>query len=163
MLSEVDVVGTSGRVRVADLGKNLPASHDEDTRQLPPVRAGSADAAAVEDGGPEPPNPHPRMGELEQRTLVESKLPVERLVGIADADEVANRVLRKPAIGVFRRRHVHERDLRSRRLDGRTITSDVGQRFAAEGSTEMAQEDQEHRSVRLHRAKWLRQRTVVAG
>lgn len=163
MLSEVDVVGTSRRVRVADRGKNLPASNDEDTRQLPPVRAGGADAAAVEDGGPEPLNPHARVGELEQRTLVESELPVQRPVGIADTDEIANRIPLEPAIGLFRRRHVHERDLRSPRLDGRTITSDVGQRFAAEGSTEMAQEDQQHRSVRLHRAKWLRQRTVVAG
>jgi hypothetical protein len=127
------------------------------------VRAGRADAAPVEDGGPEPPNPYARVDELEERTLVESELPVERLIGIADTDEIGNRVLLEPAIGFFRRRHVHERDLRSRRLDGRTITSDVGQRFAAEGSTEMAQEDQQHRSVRLHRAKWLRQRAVVAG
>jgi hypothetical protein len=103
------------------------------------------------------------VGEPKERTLVESELPVERLVGIADADDIANRVLLEPAIGFFRRRHVHERDLRSRRLDGRTITRDVGQRFAAEGSTEMAQEDHEHRAVRLHGAKWLRQRAVVAG
>jgi hypothetical protein len=39
---------------------------------------------------------------------------------------------------------VHERDLRSRRLDGRAMRRDVGQRFAAEGSTEMAQEDQQN-------------------
>jgi hypothetical protein len=51
---------------------------------------------------------------------------------------------------------VHERDLRSSRLDGRAIARDVGQRLATERSAEMTQEDQEDGAVRLHRAKRLR-------
>ena len=130
-------------------------------RQFGPA---AADAVTAENGGAEPRQPDARMRQREQRTLFEPELPVERLVGIADA----RRDRRAPycsnqRVGLFRRRHVHERDLRSRRLDGRTVARDVGQRFAAEGSAEVAEEDQQHGPVGLHRAQRLRQRAVPAG
>ena len=146
-----------------DLGDYLTAAHDENAGQLTPVRAGAADAATPEDGGAEPRQPHARMRELEERALFEPELPVEGLVGIADANDIADPVLLEPGIGVFRRRHVHERNLRSRRLDGRSITGDVGQRFAAERSAEVAQEDEEHRPVRLQGTQRLGQGAVIAG
>jgi hypothetical protein len=46
---------------------------------------------------------------------------------------------------------VHERNLRSGRLDGRAMCRDVGQRLAAERSAEVAQEDQQHRRLLLQR------------
>jgi hypothetical protein len=53
---------------------------------------------------------------------------------------------------------VHERDLRSRRLDDRAMLRDVGQRFAAEGSTEVTQENQQDRRPLLQRVEFRRQR-----
>jgi len=47
---------------------------------------------------------------------------------------------------------VHERDLRSSRRERRALTRDGGQRFAAEGSSEVTQEDEEQRRPLLHLA-----------
>jgi hypothetical protein len=44
---------------------------------------------------------------------------------------------------------VHERHLRSGRVDGRAMGRDVGQRLAAERSAEVAQKDQKHRRPAL--------------
>jgi hypothetical protein len=46
---------------------------------------------------------------------------------------------------------VHERDPRSSGFDGGAVTGHGRQRFAAERSTEMTQEDQQQRMLLLHR------------
>jgi hypothetical protein len=46
---------------------------------------------------------------------------------------------------------VHERDLRSGRVDGRAMGRNVGQRLAAERSAEVAQKDEQHRDLALKR------------
>jgi len=55
---------------------------------------------------------------------------------------------------------VHERHLRSGRVDGRAFARDVGQRLAAERSPEMAQKDEEHRCPALQFIERRRQGSV---
>jgi hypothetical protein len=45
---------------------------------------------------------------------------------------------------------MHERHLRSSRFDGAAALGHCRQRLAAERSTEVAQEDQQHRAALLH-------------
>jgi hypothetical protein len=50
---------------------------------------------------------------------------------------------------------VHERNLRSGLFDGRSLSRDVGQRFATERSTKVPEKDHQHRRTLGERVQRL--------
>ena len=113
------------------------AMNDEDPGELAPVWTSRTHTVSGEECGAKPRPPYSRMHELSSRSLVQPELPIQSFVGIAHPRDVGDAVLIEPAIGFFRRRHVHERDLRSPRFDGGALAGDVSQRFATKRSPEM--------------------------
>ena len=69
--------------------------------------------------------------------------------------------MREPVIGVFGWGHVHERDLRSSRFDGGAATGHARQRLAAERSTKVTKENEQHGAALLHLVQWRRQLYAV--
>ena len=67
------------------------------------------------------------------------------MLGIAEARNVADAVLREPVVSFLRRLHVHERNLRSCRVELAAQPRDVFERFTTKRSPEMTQEDQQQR------------------
>ena len=136
-------------------GEDLAAMEHEDAGELPPVGTSSAYTMAREERRAQPRPPDAWMHQSGNRCVVQAELSVQRLVRIADADDVGHAVLREPSIGFFRRRHVHERNLRPGRFDSRPSPRDVGQGFATERSPEMPEKDQEQRRVVRHAPGWF--------
>src|SRR5262245_2790806 len=126
---------------MTDGGQKMAAVHHEHTRELPPIRPRRADSIALENRGAKPGPPDARMRELSERRLLETKFAIDHFLRIADTDDVGNLVVLEPMIRFLWWRHVDERQLRSGGFDGDPVTRQGRQRFPAEGSTEVAEED----------------------
>ena len=128
---------------MSNRGQNFTAVYDEHTGELSPVPA--LHTRAARERRRQPPLPDTRMCEFEQRSVLEIEGTIEMMLRIAEARNVEQPVLRKPSVGIRRGLHVHERNLRSSRLDGRTHPGQVRHRLTAEHSPEMPQEHEQHR------------------
>lgn len=142
-MKQRDIVGSRRGITVTNGGKHVTTVYDEHARELTPVGTPEADPVAAENRCVQPRPPDTRVRELGHRRLLEPKRAIQRFLGIAQMHDVSNAVVIEPVIRIFGRRHVNERNLRSCRIDGRTIACDIGQRFATERSPEVPEEDHE--------------------
>jgi hypothetical protein len=128
---------------MTNLGEHAIAIDEKHTGELTPMRTLRASAAA--ERGLEPPPPHARVRELEERSFLKIEGAIERVPGIAEARDVRETISPEPLIGFGGRLHVHERNLRSGRFNRSTKTRHIFDRLTTKRSAEMTQEDQQQR------------------
>jgi hypothetical protein len=97
------------------------------------------------------PHPDPRVEQLNRPGGLEAERLVMQEPRVADPRNRGQPSPRKPGVGFAGSGAVHERHRRSGRVDGRAMSRDVGQRFATEGSTEVAKKDNQDRPIACQR------------
>lgn len=119
------------------------AVDEKDAGQLPPVSPLPTRAAS--ERRLEPAAPDARMCQLEERSLLQAKGPIQAVIRIAEPRDVGEAISSEPLVGFLRRLHMHERHLRSRRGEGRANARHVLNRLATERSAEVSEKDQQQR------------------
>ena len=142
---QAEIVGAIGRRPVTILREDVPAPDHEDARQLPEElrRLGTE---SVRKCACRSAHPHLRVQQVADAGPPQSERPVVRQPAVTHPRHIAETRALEPGVGLVRRGRVHERQLRSGRLDGRSRLCDIGQRLATEGSTKRSQEHDQGRA-----------------